>query len=232
MQKFEIDLCLNLENRYQHVISRFNIPEITNSLNKIYNDFLPTNIPGINNMISMMMKVHKSKISYKDEINFWSKTLNLGFHKIMILQLLFDINPELINILNQIQYQAIISKNDVKFEAICYLGFIGITNASNLIYSISIKNDKIVKYKSEYDYIKHVFTKHSNAITKYMLSSQLIRHIFENNLSYYEALGMLNSQPVFSPAIYTFSNLENYINNFKILPIQIQKNLNNCKRFF
>jgi hypothetical protein len=235
MQKIIIDLNLEPEIRYKDVISRFNLLEITNKLNSIYHDFLPTNIPGINNMISMMMKMHKSKITYKNELSYWSKTFDLGFHKIMILQLLFEINvninPKLISLLKDIQYEAILIKNDVKFEATCFLGFSGLANASNNTYSISMTSDKIIKYKSEYDYIKHIFTKHSNAITKYMLSSQLIRYIFENNLSYYEALGILCSQPIFSPAIYTFTNLEinDYI--FKTLPIQMQKNLNNCKRF-
>jgi len=240
MHHLIINLDLPVEKRYENILKLFDLKKIAKNLNDVYENFLPKHIPMVNNMISLSVKANKKKIMYKDEIKYWSKTLDLSFHKIMILQLLFELyagcttvvhNKTMyrtmdwpLEFLKEMTYHAEFVKNSAKiYDGVCWIGCIGIFTGKNEEFSISINHRKI-KTKSVFEYVKGLFTKYSNAISTYWPVSYVVRHIFENKLSKFEAFNMLNGQPVISPTYFII----NYFDELK--PVIFQRDMKFCAR--
>lgn len=239
MHHLIINLDLPIEKRYENIVKLFDLKKISKNLNDVYENFLP-NIPMVNNMISLSIKANKKKIMYREEIKYWSKTLDLQFHKIMILQLLFELyagcttvvqNKTMyrtmdwpLEFLREMTYHAEFVKNSVKiYDGVCWLGCVGVFTAKNDEFSIAINHRKI-KTKSVFDYVKSLFTKYSNAISTYWPVSYVVRHIFENKLSKFEAFSMLNGQAVISPTYFIL----NYFDELK--PVIFQRDMKSCAR--
>jgi hypothetical protein len=239
MHSLIINLDLSIEKRYENIVKLFDVKAASKNLNEIYENFLPK-IPMVNNMISLSVKANKKKIIYKDEIKYWSKILDLPFHKIMILQLLFELYAGCTTVVHKnvmyrtmdwplefmrdITYEAKFIKDSKPiYEGVCWLGCIGIFTGKNEEFSIAINHRKI-KSKTVFDYVKGLFTKYSNAISTYWPVSYVVRHIFENQLSKFEAFSMLNGQPVISPTYYILNYFEN------LQPVIFQRDMKSCTR--
>lgn len=102
--QFIIDLDKKLSRRYKKLIKSYDIKKIGDKLNEVYCQYLPK-IPFINSLVSMITSARhkvpvakpgfcasKSKIMYLDELEFWAKIFGVEFHKILVLQLLYEIN--------------------------------------------------------------------------------------------------------------------------------------------
>jgi hypothetical protein len=122
--------------------------EISDELNEIYKAFLPKNLPGIDTAIKTMMKLQKSKVAYLNELVYWQKTLKLKFHKLMILQVLIELNPETFK---KFAYTATVNSTEI----LCYIGFVGFFSIKSSNFFLSVSSQKDEKYKSDFDYIKN-----------------------------------------------------------------------------
>lgn len=218
MSSYILNFSLEPEQRYKELVLSINTKEISDELNEIYKAFLPKNLPGIDTAIKTMMKLQKNKVAYLNELVYWQKTLKLKFHKLMILQVLIELNPDAFK---KFAYTATVNSSEI----LCYIGFVGFFSIKSSDFFLSVSSQKDEKYKSDFDYIKNMFTKNSSNISKYILSSHLTRQIFDTNLQYYEALGFAIHQPVFCPMVYKFESYDSYPNLFKTSPIHIFRKL-------
>jgi len=211
MKNFIIDINLPVKERYKHILENFDLQPLSKELEKIYEDFLPKT-PMINNFISLSMKSHKKEMLFKDEIDFWSKSLKLAFHKIVILQLIFEMNLEassgsiLENLktkyifLNNYIYEAEIYRDKTKlYDTISFPGLVGNIIGKNNVFETELQYKQIVKFKTSFDYMKDTFTKHNSSIIKYQPITYTLRQILENQKSYYEFFGHILSCNVFAP---------------------------------
>lgn len=240
MHSVIINLDLPIEKRYENVVKLFDVKKLSQCFNNIYESFLPK-IPMVNNMISLSIKANKKKIMYKDEVKYWSNILDLPFHKIMIVQLLLELYSGCttavhqnkmyrvvdsdFDFLKEFTYQVkFINNSGYLYDAICWLGNIGVFTAKNTEYSIAI-NQRKIQCKSSFEYVKSLFTKYSNAISTYWPVSYIVRHIFENKLSKFETFNMLNGQASICPTFFIL----NYFDSSQS-PVIFERQMKNSLR--
>ena len=246
MKHFHINLNLPIEQRYKEVIDSYGdvkIKEIAKNFTQVYKNFLPNN-PLIDSAIKVNINLHKKSIMYREEIKFWSKVFDVPFYRVMMLQLLYELNAGCTTIckngvmirtmdwpmkfLKDITYTASFSLNGEKiYDGVCWLGSVGIFTGKNTEFSIAINYRRITSHKSIYDYFKHMHSKYKNVIEGYWPVSYLVRNIFEKNYSKLEMYNALNTNPVISPTYFTL----NYFDHEKFHPVVFQRSPLGCRRF-
>lgn len=244
MRHFNIDLATPIEARYKEVIEYFGndkIKKFGELLNQVYKDFLP-NIPLIDSAIKVNINMHKKSIKYRDEIKFWAKTFDMPFYRVMMLQLLYEMLAGCTTVcknglmfrtmdwhlpfLKEMTYSATFTYNSKPvYDAVCWLGSVGVFTGKNSEYSIAINYRRITTHKTVYEYFKHIHSKYKNVIEMYYPVSYLVRHILETSMSKLEAFTALNSYLVVSPT-YFILNYHNGLN-----PVIFQRGPTTCKRF-
>lgn len=218
-----IDLDEEPIKRYRQLVKKYDIKSISKNLSDVYEDF-KFNIPFFDSIISTLTSVHKDKIMYYDEIKYWSELLELDFHKVMIMQLLYELNSACttfvipisnirtmfrtmdwaINFLKEITYQAIFIKNGKPiFEAVCWLGSVGIFTAKSLIndYSLAINYRRVNNMSMSQVMQNYLLTINMNWPVSY-----LVRNILENEFNYEKALFNLSYAKTISPVYYIINN--------------------------
>lgn len=246
MKKFIINLDLEIQHRYVEVIRYFKIDEISKHLNKTYKEFLP-NIPGIDSLISISIKSNKDKIKYAEEIKYWSKVLGLKFHKVMLLQLIYELVAGCTTFvkdnimyrsmdfplpyLKDMTYGAVFVKNNkIIYEGVCWVGGIGIFTGSCKDYSIAINYRRLPGKNTPFEYVKKIFTKYSKTVNQFFPVSYLTRYIFENSLSRIEAFTLLNGASIIAPTYYILNYHINDEYPNPLNPVIFQRDSQKCKR--
>jgi len=219
---FVIDLDLLPEQRYAHVINQFNIEKIKVEVNKLYNDFLPK-IPFINSVITHIVKSNISKMMYYDEILYWSIILNIPFHKIVLLQFIYELNSACttfvttiknkrtmyrtmdwhLDLLKYITYTATFIKHRRPiYDAVCWLGAVGIFTGKNNEYSLAMNYRCLnnITFKS-------IFHNYTNCMNLFFPASYLIRDTLENN-NYEETKKRLCLTKLISPVYFTINHFD------------------------
>lgn len=235
--KFTIDLDKNVEERYSDIVSHYNIKNISKKINDIYDEYITSlGIPFLNFTVKMMIQLNKSNIMYRDELQFWSNKFNMPFHKILILQLLYEINSGCttfvydrimyrtmdwpIDFLKEITYHGIFVKNNkMIYEGIGWIGSVGLFTAKTLDYAISI-NYRRINNVGLYSILKNLF----NIITLKFPVSYLVRYIVENQMNTSDAINILKKIDVISPVYYT-------INVFDGIPSIIERDSTNFNEY-
>ncbi len=226
---FDIDLDKTVEDRYSEVIKHYTprIESISKKIEEIYHEYLPK-IPLFNTSLNILINFHKEKILYYDEIEYWSKIFNINFHKILILQLLYEMNSGCTSVvykgvmyrtmdwpmefLKELTYQGRFLKNGrVIYEGICWLGSVGLFTVKSPHYSISI-NYRRVKNVS----LLTLINNYLNLVNMHFPVSYLVRHIVESEMDSDSAIDALKKYKIVCPVYYT-------INVFDRTPVVIQR---------
>jgi len=236
ISKVKINLDEKIDNRYSELIKKFNIKYISKQFLQIYNSLKP-NIPFLDNLVSGLVIIHKDKIMYFDEIKYWSEIFEIDFYKVLIMQLIYELNSACttfvvpidgintmfrtmdwsMDFLKSITYQAIFYKNNLPiYEAVCWLGSVGIFTGKSLIhdYSLAINHRRLNDVS-----IFQIYKNYLNSINMHWPVSYLTRHLLENNFTVEQVLDNLSNAPTISPVYYIF-------NNFNSEPIIIRRTPN------
>lgn len=234
--KVKINLDEKIDNRYSELIKQFDIKYISKQFLEIYNSLKP-NIPFLNNLVSGLVNLHKDKIMYFDEIKYWSEIFEIDFYKVLIMQLIYELNSGCttfvvpidgintmfrtmdwsMDFLKSITYQAIFYKNNLPiYEAVCWLGSVGIFTGKSLIHDYSLA----INYRRLNDVsIFQIYKNYVNSINMHWPVSYLTRHLLENSFTVEQVLHNLSNALTISPVYYIF-------NNFNSEPIIIRKKPN------
>lgn len=65
---------MNLKKRYHQLVKKYDIKSISKNLSDVYEDF-KFNIPFFDTIIFTLTSIHKNKIMYYDEIQYWYKSV-------------------------------------------------------------------------------------------------------------------------------------------------------------
>jgi len=223
LKPITIDLDKKPAERYCQLISQYNIKTISKRMAQVYEDFKPE-ISLFDTAISTLVNLHKDKIMYYDEIEFWSRLFGLDFYKVMIMQLLYELNSGCttfivpiddtktmfrtmdwdMDFLRDITYQATFVKNGKQiYEAVCWLGSVGIFTGKSLIHDYSLA----INYRRMND----IST--SQIIQNYLLTinmnwpvSYLLRNVLESEFNYEKAFFNLSCAKIISPVYYIINN--------------------------
>jgi len=234
--KVKINLDEKIENRYLELIDLFDIKTISKEFLQIYNSLKP-NIPSFDNLISGLVNLHKDKIMFFDEIKYWSDVFEIEFHKVLIMQLIYELNSACttfvvpidgintmfrtmdwsMDFLKSITYQAIFYKNNVPvYEAVCWLGSIGVFTGKSLIHDYSLA----INYRRVNDIsIFQIYKNYLNSVNMHWPVSYLTRYLLENSFTIEQVLHNLINASTISPVYYI-------LNNFKSEPIIIRRTPN------
>jgi hypothetical protein len=201
---FSIQLDLPVQERYKELVSFYDIPSISHEIESLYDSFyLPHDIS------KLLPPQTINKLMYTDEISFWSKTFNIPFYKILLLQLVYELHSGCTTVilnktmyrtmdwplvfLKSITYHAIVFNNGRQiYEGICWLGTVGLFTGKNDSFSIAInyRRTKPISIQTFLDNIQR-------AIKGYYPVSYLVRHVLETN-----SLDLLERSSVISPVYY------------------------------
>lgn len=218
-----IDLDEEPKKRYRQLVKKYDIKSISKNLSDVYEDF-KFNIPFFDTIISTLTSIHKDKIMYYDEIQYWSELLELDFYKVMIMQLLYELNSGCttfvspinnvrtmfrtmdwaMDFLKEITYQAIFVKNGKAiYEAVCWLGSVGVFTGKSLVndYSLAINYRRVNNMSMSQVMQNYLLTINMNWPVSY-----LVRNILENGLDYEKALFNLSCAKTISPVYYIINN--------------------------
>lgn len=231
--KVKINLDEKIDIRYREVVKLFSIDLISHNFSKIY-DMLKPNIPFLDTIISTLINDNKDKIMYLDEINYWSTLFKIDFHKILIMQLIYELSSGCTTIivpvdgintmfrtmdwsmdfLKLITYQATFYKNNIPiYEAVCWLGSVGIFTAKSLIHNYSLA----INYRRLNDLsIIQIYKNYLNSVNMHWPVSYLTRHLLENSFTIEQVIHNLTNAPIISPVYYI-------LNNFNDKPIIIRR---------
>jgi len=234
IKTFTINLDLEPKNRYSEIVSSFDINKISYMLNQIYDQYT-NSIPFVESLV----KLNINKAIYSDEIQFWADTFNLPFYKVLVMQLLYEINSGCttfvipgnimfrtmdwpLEFLKEITYQAVFIKNNVKiYEAVCWVGSIGIFTGKSLTNNYAVA----INYRRVNDTnIKSIFNNYLRTINMCYPVSYLLRHVLETNTKYNTMIEILKNTKLISPVYYIVCKFNNQNKTTK-QPLIIQRDV-------
>ena len=218
-----IDLDKEPIHRYCQLVKQYDIKSISKKMAQVYEDF-KLDIPFFDTVISTLIVSYKDKIMYRGEIQYWSNLFELDFYKVMIMQLLYELNSGCTTVvipvsnvrtmfrtmdwamdfLKEITYQAIFIKNGKAiFEAVCWLGSVGVFTGKSLTndYSIAINYRRVNDMTTKQIMQNYLFTINMNWPVSY-----LVRNILENEFDYEKAFYNLSHAQIISPVYYIINN--------------------------
>jgi hypothetical protein len=190
--KFDIHLDKPINERYAELTNYYK----NELLNIIINcDTIYSKLVGftVDKLISILTYYYKNNIMYIDEINYFSEVLHIPFHKVLLMQLMYEINAACTSIclkmngknilfrtmdwdlefLKNITYQANYYKNNKKiFTATNWYGCIGLFTAANDNYAISIN----FRLEDNNNILKNIY----RCLSLCMPISYAVRYVFEN----------------------------------------------------
>lgn len=234
--KVKINLDEKIENRYLELLNLFNIKYISQEFLQIYNSLKP-NVPFLDNIVSGLVNLHKDKIMYFDEIKYWSELFEIDFHKVLIMQLIYELNSGCttfvvpidgintmfrtmdwsMDFLKSVTYQAVFYKNNTPiYEAVCWLGSVGIFTGKSLIHNYSLA----INYRRVNDIsIIQIYENYLNSINMHWPVSYLTRHLLENSFNMEQVLYNLSYALTISPVYYILNNFNSEPNIIRRTPV-------------
>jgi hypothetical protein len=232
--EFIIDLDQKLEKRYKKLIDFYKnkIKKIGSKLNEIYDTY----VSCFDYVLKILVHFNQTKIIYSDELEFWSKQFDMPFHKVLVLQLLYELNSGCTTVvhdhmmyrtmdwpmdfLKEITYHGKFMKNNkIIYEGVCWLGSVGLFTAKTNEYSISINYRRVNEVG-----IRTLIKNYFNIVNMYFPVSYLVRYVVENELNSHDAIESLKKCNVISPVYYT-------INRFDDNPLIIQRDPTSFKEY-
>ncbi len=239
MKKFNINLDLEPKDRFKQLEQEFDLNLVKQKYEEVYEGYKP-NIPFLETIISMIVNLNKDKIMFYDEILFWSKKLEVPFYKVVIMQLLYEVNSACttfvgkfdgentmirtmdwpMDFLKEFTYHATFYKNSKPiYEGVCWLGAVGLFTGKSITQNYSLAlNFRRTKEVS----LATIFNNFKNTISSYWPVAYLTRYSLENNFSQDEVTNMLETCPLISPVYYI-------LNKFNSNPIIFQRDPEACK---
>ena len=212
-KQFIINLDLDVELRYEQLIKSFDITMIRTQFNSVYNTMV-NQLPFVDTIISQLVNVNQSKIMYYDEIMYWSNIFNMPFHKVLLMQLMYEINAGCttfvkdnvmyrtmdwpMDFLKEMTYHGIFTKkSEVIYEAVCWLGSVGIFTGKTANYSVAINYRRINDFS-----LGQIINKYLNVTNMYWPVSYLLRHTLETTNDTDNLINNLKSAKLVSPVYY------------------------------
>lgn len=239
MKKIIINLDLNPNERFRQIEKEFDLNKVKQKYEEVYEGYKP-NIPFLESIISMIVNLNKDKIMFYDEIQYWSEKLEVPFFKVVIMQLLYEVNSACttfvgnfdrkntmirtmdwpMDFLKEFTYHATFHKNNKPiYEAICWVGAVGIFTGKSITnnYSLAL-NFRRTKDVS----LTTIFNNFKNTISSYWPVAYLTRFVLENDYDIDTVKNILESCPLISPVYYI-------LNNFNSNPMIFQRDPEDCK---
>ena len=230
-----INLDKNPKARYGNLVKNYDIKQVSKKFTQVYEEF-KLSIPFFDTIISMLITMHKDKIMYLEEIQYWSELFNVDFYKVMIMQLVYELNSGCttfvipidgvrtmfrtmdwaMDFLKDITYQAIFIKNNKPiFEAVCWLGSVGIFTGKSLNnnYSLAINYRRVNDMNTSQIIQNYLHTVYMNWPVSY-----LVRNILENDYDYDKALYNLSFAKTISPVYYVINNFNDKATIIRRIP--------------
>ncbi len=226
MLKIILDLDLPPAQRFDQLVKNYNVKLIGIKLNKIYDEF-----ESKHNFKDLcprdVVNIFKFRIPYLKELAFWSNTLNIHLHKLLILQLWMELNTQSTTIVTPIQsqstmiqtldsdndlihsitYYAVYYKNsEAIYEGITWLGFIGLFTGKSFISNCSIGLNN--RYLNNI-HVRYLVKIYIQELHKFYPVSVLARYVLESLDSYDDILLHLKKCKVVSPVYFVFNSLSN-----------------------
>ena len=232
---YEINLDLEPSDRFNELIKNFDIRIISKTINNIYDKFTSSLSIIMNNIIKSIISKNIGKVMYFDEINYWSELFQIPFHKVLVLQLIYELNSAcstfVTNInenqtmirtmdwamseLKEMTYIGQFYKNDkLIYSGVCWLGSVGMFTVKSHEHNYSVA----INYRKTMDMsLISVLENYNKTINMFWPVSYLLRYLIEQNLSYELVIKNLNESPLISPTYYI-------VNKFDAKPVIIQRN--------
>lgn len=219
---FIIDLDKPISDRYQEVTNSFapQFDELINVIENIYHHMISY---PLDLAVRSLTWMYHSSILFRSELEFYSKTIGIDFHKILLMQLFYEINAactsSLIMIgdekslfrtmdwdlpfLKKITYSVDYHKNGkYLYSAVTWFGCVGQFTVSNSEMAMSINYRRC---RSD--------TLTSNiyrCLNLYMPASYSLRFVMENQMSYAKAVAYLAITKMIAP---TYINIVQFEKN-------------------
>jgi len=236
---FDINLDLPVEKRFTHILEWFDFRYIQEAIHDLFKEYCPK-VPFIDGMLEWFVDINKEKIQYRDEIEFWSQTFNIPFHKAVVMQLLYEINSACTTfvcnlegknvmirtfdwpdeLIKHLLFQGVYYRGKKKiYEAVSILGAVGIFTGKSCLdgYSIAI-NHRTTTTNLWYGAVKNF----SNIYNRHIPVSYLVREVLESGYDCAKAIDTLKNRKIISPVYYI-------VNRFNDTPMIIQRDPTNHK---
>ncbi len=221
VKTFDINLGGSAEEKWGPIVKHFEpqIDELKNTMNKICDSY----IGGFTETILRTAIANATNsILYLDELKYLSEKLGIQFHRLVFTQLIYEMSSACTIVSDKINNERIIFRTmdwelpvlkkftfngnfyrDGKliYKATCWLGCMGIYTACNSNYFIGINYRRLSQINT-YNIMKNIYS----IINMNWPVSYLTRFIFENSLSYPDALDTLKTKQIISPVYYTIIN--------------------------
>lgn len=226
MLKINLDLDLEPAQRFDYLVSQYNVKLIGIKLNKIYDEFESKyNFKDLSPRD--VVNIFKYRIPYLKELEFWSCTLNIHLHKLLILQLWVELNTQSTTIITPIKsqstmirtldcecelihsitYHAIYYKNGLQiYEGITWFGSIGMFTGKSFISDCSIGLNN--RYLNNI-HVRYLVKIYIQELHKFWSVSMLTRYVLENLPNYNELFSQLKKCKVVSPVYFVINSFSN-----------------------
>jgi hypothetical protein len=213
--QFKINLDLSIVERYAELTAFFkkDITEISQLCDNLYYSV----VGSVGDFsIKTLLSCYRNQIMYYDEICYFTKIFNMPFHRILLLQLFYEVNAACTSIsikinnnnvlfrtmdwpmefLKKITYQAEYYKNGIKlYTGVNWYGCVGLFTASNQKYAVSIN----FRREDTNNILQNIY----RCISLHMPISYAIRYIFDNDCSYDDMLNCLKTIKLIAPTYIT-----------------------------
>ncbi len=242
IKSIKIDLDLPPESRYAKLCVIMGVDNLKEKFKQMYQSYIGI-IPLTDFLLESMVRSNIDTIMYRDEIEFWSNTIGLPFYKVVMLQLIYEINSgctTLVSELNSLQtmirimdwpckflkeitYHGVFySQGKPIFDAVCWVGSIGIFTAR----SIKSKYMCALNYRRVNTISMHTIANSymNTVVAQAWPVSYLLRHMLELGEKYDAVVQTLETCKLISPVYYVISSLkpDSYVGN-KFNPCIIQR---------
>ena len=215
VQEFDINLDLPLEECYKNLTQHFEpvFNELRNEINTIYSQMVGF---SLNYVVRYLTWTNSNNILHKDELEYYSNKIGMEFHKVLLMQLFYEINAACTSVgiqinnesalfrtmdwdmpfLKKITFKANYFKNNVKlYSAVAWYGSVGQFTAVNDNYAISV-NYRRTTNGSFMDNFRR-------CLNMAWPISYALRCVFEQNYSFNEAKQFLSCVSLIAPTYYT-----------------------------
>lgn len=229
IQEFDINLDLPLEDSYKNVTSYFEpiFDELRNEINNIYSQMVGF---ALNYAVKYLTWMNLNNILHKNELEYYSNKIGMEFHKVLLMQLFYEINAACTSVkvkignsnalfrtmdwdlpfLKKITFKANYYKDNKKlYSAIAWYGSVGQFTAMNDNYAISINYRRTNNGT--------LMENFRRCLNMNWPVSYALRCVFEQNFTFDQAKEFLSTAHLIAPTYYTI--IPNISNNTQSLVI-------------
>jgi hypothetical protein len=218
--EFIIDATKPPEEKWKDVIKYYTpvIPEVRSELTKLYN----SRVDKIKDfVVSTLVNCLYNSIDYRDELEYFSVALGIDIHVLLAMNLFYETTSACTTICTKVNGQNMMFRTmdwsldflrkitfkikTTKYQAITWLGCLGLFTCSNDDYAVAInfrKTRDVSKEEDELGFISLIMNL-TRMIKLHYPVSYLVRDVFENNYKFEEAYTKLCSEQLISPTYFS-----------------------------